>query len=178
MKALLQFLGFIILVPAFISCSKEGEIGSNPNTNVFINYSISGNHKNGTFNMTGDDNNSDFNVYGLVAPNEDGHGAVIDYLDGGQLISVSMTIPAAVGSTEITDTNPYGYDIGFGFEDISLQAKAISITISEIDFNGFLLNHIKGSFTGTAVYVYSENGEEIEEPHLVDGTFEYNNLNF
>lgn len=178
MKTTIKFLSLIILLSVLVACSKEGEIGSNPNTNVFINYSIAGNSKNGTFNITGDDNNSNLNVYGVVAPNKDGDGAVIDFLDGDQLMSVSLTITAAVGSTEITDTNPYGYDIGFGFEDISLQAKAISITISEINFNGFLLNHIKGSFTGTAVYTYSENGEEIEEPHLVDGNFEYNNLNF
>lgn len=177
MKPLIKFFSLIILSSMLFACSKDNEIERAPSTEVYINYSIAGNNKNGTFNINGDDNNSDLNVSGLVFPNDDGNGAIIEFLDGGQLMSVSLNIPAAVRVTEITDSNPYGYSISFGFDDISLTEKSISMNITEIEFNGVLLNHIKGSFTGTAVYIYSENGVDIEEPHLVDGTFEYNNLN-
>lgn len=41
-----------------------------------------------------------------------------------------------------------------------------------------MLEHIKGSFTGVALYTFFEDGEEVEEPHLVDGSFEYNTPSF
>lgn len=159
-----------MLCSLIIACSKDDDNNHEPSTEVFINYSIAGNSKNGTFNINGDSNNSEQNAYGSVIPNEDGNAVTLSFLDYNQLISVGIVVPAAVGTYEITDTNPYGYNIGFGFDDISLEASSVSIDITEIEFDGLSLQHIKGSFTGVAVVI----GEAMEQQHLVDGNFEYN----
>ncbi|MCK7590767.1 hypothetical protein M0G43_09290 [Subsaxibacter sp. CAU 1640] len=180
MKTIIKLLFVLPLSLWLFTCggSDDSNDSQPPSTEVFVNYSVSGNSKNGTFNITDDENSAGQNVYGLIAPNADGNAVIVEYLDGNQLMSVSFAAPAVVGTYEITDNSPYGYNIGFGFEDISLQASAVSINITAIEFNGVVLEHIKGSFTGTAMYTHTINGDEVEEPHLVDGTFEYNAPSF
>jgi len=178
MKTIKTIFG-ILTVALTISCnSDDGNQEMQNNAEVYVNYSVAGNSKNGTFNIVSDANNSEQNVYGIVVPNDDGNAALVEYLDGNQLLSVGFSVPAAIGTYEITETNPYGYNIGFGFEDISLEASTVSINITAIEFNGVVLEHIKGSFTGVALYTFSENGEDMEEAHLVDGTFEYNSPSY
>lgn len=130
-KGIRIFITFVFLT--FITaCSSDD--GNNeqqdPSNEVFVNYSVAGNSKNGTFSINTDNNNSSQNVSGLVVPNQDENAVMVDYYDGDQLLSVGFAVPAAVGTYEITDTNPYGYNIGFGFEDISLQASSVSINIT------------------------------------------------
>lgn len=170
-----RYLTVLMLLPILWSCSSNDDSNdSESSDDVFVNYSITGASKDCNFNIIGDANNSNQNVTGLVIPNEDGNAVLVDYYDANQLISVAIAAPAAIGTYEISDTNPYGYNIGFGFDDISLEASTMSIDITSIEFNGLILEHIKGSFTGVALYTYSENGQDMEEAHLVDGTFEYN----
>lgn len=175
MKTILKTLSPLLLMLTTISCGKDDNEEKASNTRTYINYSVTGNSKNGTFNINGDDNSSNQNITALVVSNEEGEVALVDFLDGTQLISAGFAVPAAIGVTEITATNPYDYAVGFGFEDISLQEKAISVHITEIEFDGVVLLRIKGSFTGTAMHQTHDpnSGEEIEIPHLVDGEFEY-----
>jgi len=173
MKTILKKLSLLLLILATISCDKDNEKASPTNTATYINFSVAGNSKNGTFNINDDDNNSNQNIIGLIA----GEFASVEFLDGTQSMSARFEVPAATGITEITDTNPYGHNVGFGFEDIYLEDKAISVHITEIEFDNMLLLHIKGTFTGTAIHNTHDpnSGEEIEIPHLVDGEFEYTN---
>ncbi len=175
MKTTLKKTSLLLLMLIALGCSNNDKEKKATNTRTYINYSVTGNSKNGTFNINGDDNSSKQNVTALVVSNEEGEAALVDFLDGTQLISAGFAVPAAIGITEITDTNPYNYAVGFGFEDVSLQEKNISVNISEIEFYGVILLRIKGSFTGTAVHnTHNPNsGEIIEIPHLVDGEFEY-----
>lgn len=176
MKIIVKIISLIFLLTVAISCSKDDGKDKPANIETYINFSVAGNSKNGTFNISGNDiGNSDLNYNGIVVAGNGEGSALVDFQDLSQLIGVGLVVPAATGVVEITDTNPYGYDVGFGFEDISLDAKAISVNISEIEFDGILLLHIKGTFTGTAAHQThdSNSGEEIEIPHLVDGEFQY-----
>lgn len=171
----IPFLSLLFLCTLTLGCSKDdGNNDDEQSRATYINFSVAGSSKYGTFNINDDDNNSNQNVTGLVVPNEDGNAVLVDYYDANQLMSVNISAPAAIGTYEISNTNPYDYNIGFGFENLSLEASTMSINITSIEFNGLILEHIKGSFTGVALYTYSINGDEIQEPHLVDGTFEYN----
>lgn len=75
---------------------------------------------------------------------------------------------------EILDDHP-DFDMTFAFYDqlVELEAKSISVNDQEIEHNDIFVSHIKGTFEGIAVYKHIVNGDEIEEPHIVDGEFEY-----
>lgn len=175
MKSSFKQFSFFVLALIMVNCSSSNDdVNLIRTDNVYVNYQVNGNQKSGEFNITGDHNNSKQNVYGIVVPNDDGDAVILEYVDGNQETSVDINVPAAIRSTEITMDNNYGHYIGFGFGNVLLSPKSISVTIQDIEYDSIILKYIKGSFTGNTMYTYWDSGEMIEETHSVNGSFEYN----
>ncbi|WP_189702616.1 hypothetical protein [Subsaximicrobium wynnwilliamsii] len=179
MKNTINLVSFIIAASLItISCSnddKPEDIAQQQST--YINYSVAGNQVNDTFNITVEGiSNPNITAVANVFPESDSptlKKALIVFLNSGML-GVTMSIPARTGLVEILDDHPH-FDMSFVFfdEQVELQANSISVEVQEIERNDIFITHIKGNFEGIAVYKHIVNGDEVEEPHIVDGEFEY-----
>ncbi|WCO02804.1 hypothetical protein [Psychroserpens ponticola] len=180
MKTTLKLIPFLIIITVTIlSCSKDDD---NPNDtaqqqDTYTNYSVAGNQVNGTYNIVVEDlNNPSILAFANVYPESNSQTlkiAGMGFVDTTHMLNVGMSIPARTGLVEILDDHP-DFDLGFGFEDVGLEAKSISVNVLEIERNDNYVIHIKGTFNGIAVYKHTVNGDEIEETHIIDGEFEYN----
>ena len=197
MKYLQQLKHIILIVPLLVSISCEDGTKKNSTeivknslvttqafTNtiseerVFINFSVSGNQLNNTYNITGDQNNSNQNVYNMIYPDgTSGEHKIIElaYMDGEHETSVNMKIPAQKGIIELKEGNKK-FNMVMSIGDISLKAQSVSLNLEEIVIDkmmGMTASYLKGSFEGVAIYEYHQNNEEIKEPHLISGSFQF-----
>ena len=186
---------FILLLAIYTSCQEGAKKNSNEiaknsfdpthkfiNTIAeegnFINFSVSGNQVNNTFNITGDQNNSNQNVYNLIYPDgNSGEYKIVElaYMDSEQEMSVNFKIPAQTGMIELKEANKK-FSLAISIGDISLKAQSVSVNLEEIDIDklmGMKASYLKGSFEGVAIYEYNQNNEEIKEPHLISGSFQF-----
>lgn len=180
MKTTLKLIPLLIIITlTILSCSKDN---NDPNDtaqqqDTYINYSVVGNQVNGTYNIVVEDlNNPNVLAFANVYPESNSQTlkiAGMGFVDTSQMLNVGMSIPARTGLVEILDGHP-DFDLGFGFEQVGLEAKSISVSVLEIEHNDIYVIHIKGTFNGIAVYKHIVNGDEIEETHILDGEFEYN----
>ncbi|MEM5566956.1 hypothetical protein WNY78_17675 [Psychroserpens sp. AS72] len=179
MKCRLNAIKLIILMSLItISCSKNDDNSNRlSQQGTYINYSVAGNQINNTFNIVIEDlNNTNVTAYGNIYPEDESanlKSALVLFVDQNQRINVGMSIPARTGLVEILDGHPT-FDLLFGFEDVGMEAKSISVNVEEIEHNDIYVIHIKGTFEGIAVDVHEENGIEIEETYIVNGEFQYN----
>ena len=143
----------------------------------FINFSVSGNQVNNTFTITGDQNNSNQNVYNLIYPDgNSGEYKIVElaYMDSEQEMSVNFKIPAQKGIIELKEANKK-FSLAISIGDISLNAQSVSVNVEEIVIDklmGMKASYIKGSFEGIAIYEYNVNNEEIKEPYMINGSFQ------
>lgn len=145
---------------------------------IFVNFSVSGNQVNNTFNITGDQNNSNQNVYNMIYPDgTSGEYKIVElaYMDGEQEMSVNLKIPAQKGIIELKKGNEK-FSMSISIGDISLKAQSVSVNLEEIVIDkliGMKASYLKGSFEGVAIYEYNLNNKEIKEPHLISGSFQF-----
>ncbi len=145
---------------------------------VFINFSVSGNQLNNTFNITGDQDNSNQNVYNLIYPDgTSGDYKIVElaFMDSEQETSVNLKIPAQKGIIELKEANEK-FNMVMSIGDISLKAQSVSVNLEEIVIDkmmGMKASYLKGSFEGVAIYEYNQNNEEIKEPYLINGSFQF-----
>ncbi|WP_418639283.1 hypothetical protein [Winogradskyella sp.] len=181
MKPILPKIKLLLLLSLVtMSCSKNNDDSNNSSQQlIYINYSVTGNQVNDTFNIV-TDNISDPSVIAVanIFPESNSQTlkkAVIVYNDINQSINASLSIPARTGLTEVLDGHT-DFDLLFGFNDLELglEAKSISVEVLQIEHNDIYVTSIKGSFQGIAVDKVNINGDEIEETYIVDGEFEYN----
>ncbi|SDI08484.1 hypothetical protein SAMN04489796_1076 [Winogradskyella thalassocola] len=163
-----------------MSCSKNNDNSDDDiQQSIYINYSVTGNQVNNTFNIVTDIfSNPSVIAVANIFPESNSQTlkkAVIVYNDINQSINASLSIPARTGLTEVLDGHT-DFDLLFGFSDLELglEAKSISVEVLQIEHNDIYATSIKGSFQGIAVDKVNINGDEIEETYIVDGEFEYN----
>jgi hypothetical protein len=160
-------------------------IGQNSDTTTkkedqktFVKFSVSGNQINNTFNITGDKDNSSQNVTAMIFP--DGTSgeykiAELSFMDLSQEMSVLLKVPAKSGLIELKEGNPT-FKLGISIGDISLKAQSVSVNVEEVVIDKIMrmkASYVKGSFEGIAIYKYTKDNKEVEEPYMVSGNFQF-----
>lgn len=160
-----------------LSCNNDDNVVKR----TYIDFTVAGPSMNGVFSIEQDEDPNQLEASALytAATSEDPSVVIItfnDYLG----LGVSMILPGEKRLTELTDDHEiFGMSISSQADEITLISKTLSMdvtllnleTSSIISFN--LIDEMKGNFTGIMVYKYLDNGEEIEEAHIVEGKFEY-----
>lgn len=157
-------------------------INSNTNNKTiveksYVKFSVSGKEINGTFNISGDQNNSSQNVTTMVY-SDDASGeyklADLAYMDGGQEMSVHLIIPAKKSLVEIKDINSkLRFSISIG--DINLIAQSVSVNTENFVIDKVMqmtASYVKGSFEGVFIHEHIKDGVSYEDPYLVSGNFQ------
>ncbi|HEY9114673.1 MAG TPA: hypothetical protein VIN10_08220 [Bacteroidales bacterium] len=145
---------------------------------TYVKFSVSGNQINNTFDISGDQDNSSQNVTAMIFPDgTSGENKLVElsYMDGAQNMSVYLKTPAKSGLVEIKEANPkYSFSISIG--DINLKAQSVSVNTEDVIIDKMMqmtASYVKGSFEGVFIYEYTKGSEEIKEPYLISGNFQF-----
>lgn len=165
----------ILVCASFISSDSSNTVTEEK---TYVTFSVSGNEINNTFNISGDQNNSNQNVTAMIYP--DGNSgehklAELAYMDGDQEMSVLFKIPAKESLVEIKEGNPtLNFSISIG--DINLKAQSVSVNTEEVVIDKIMrmtASYAKGSFEGVFIHEYIKGNETFKDPYLVSGNFQF-----
>lgn len=163
-------------IPFFLGCGSDDGAGEDDllTGKSFVRLSITGPSLNGTFDINLDGDDPEIHITGIGIPMETGQELMLSYYDWENVLAFGLRIPGRMGETEVLVDNPHGFEVGFANKDVSLHELTTSVSITELDVDGFLLERVKGTITGMVQSTHSVPGEEdVMEPHTIDGEFQY-----
>ena len=165
-----------MMIPFFLGCGSDDGAGEDDlqTGKSFVRLSISGPSLNGTFDINADGDDPGILITGIGIPMDTGQELMLSYYDLDEVLAFGLRIPGRMGETEVLEDNLHGFDVAFANRDVSLHELTTSVSITELDVDGFLLNRVKGTITGMVQSTYHDpSGEEFKEAHTMDGVFQY-----
>ena len=176
------WIGTLIMFAMVCCTSSCGEEGSKADS--YFRATVTGTSWNGSVNLV-----STFSMptaQALISDSGDPAIGDILFISYGEAFgqAVSITIPAEKRVTELTDDHEvFGMGLGdpnAGQDGVGLISETMSLDLKVLKkgnpgvFSFEIPTRIEGAFTGIMNYTYIDtSGNEVVEPHLVDGEFKF-----